>query len=492
MTALVHPLVELSRAVDPTTVRHPLARQALVEVVRGLRHDLLDIEAWPKGFQIVGLAFAALAKDRCLIADDQGLGKTCEAVLRILLGRHFPAVVICTASSLHDWHREFTTWAPGLPVTLLDRTSREIPRGFRGVVVTTWTLLSTHLEALRRLHPRIVVGDEAQYVTNDATARAKAFLSVQQGVPHLLLLTGTPVRNLATELWFLLHMLDPAAWHDPSLFDGVTTDLIDNGHDSRLLQKTRCYMLRRHKGQAIPELPDKHVHMQVVRLSPKMRALYDRALKEFDVWLNEELTRKARTEAARLGVHLDGGAMAFDVERRVERAMRNRWLTRLGYLRALVGRLKVPAALTWILERHAQGEPVVVFATFAETLNLLAAGLRIQNVAFDVIDGSTPKARRRDIVKRFQAGGVPVLLASAAAREGVTLTAARHLLQVERWWTAAAEAQGFDRVHRITQSRQVEITQLVAEDTVDDRMDEVVALKRKIIERVVDGVRRSS
>ena len=116
-------LVELSTATHPDKVRDPDARAALLRVVAGLRRSLRS-ELWPRPWQIVGAAYADVAGDRCLICDDQGLGKTGIALLRVLLGGHSLVVVVTTASMFGTWAKEAGDWLPGCPVHSLGSEAR--------------------------------------------------------------------------------------------------------------------------------------------------------------------------------------------------------------------------------------------------------------------------------------------------------------------------------------------------------------------------------
>ena len=91
------------------------------------------------------------------------------------------------------------------------------------------------------------------------------------------------------------------------------------------------------------------------------------------------------------------------------------------------------------------------------------------------------------MVEKFQRGEVPIFIGSKAAATGITLTRARHLCFIERYWTSAEEEQAEDRIRRIGQKRPTKIWMLHAEGTVDDRIDEIIARKRRMVHRVIGG-----
>ena len=477
-------LLDLSGLCDPAEACHPTAREAIIRTTKALRKHL-HAPRWPQPNQVVATAYCALAGDRALLCDLPGVGKTQPALLRILLGRHLPAVVVCPANVLLNWKDEASYWLPGVEAYRLDRVYREVPpRGWPGIVLTTWDLLRWHSGALAALRPRIVIADECHYALGgDKTLRGRHFMVLIAASRHLLMLSGTPLVNRPKDLWRLLHLLDPAAWPSSTIpaFKELGRDDFDTGVQTRLTRRVRTYMIRRQKADALKDLKAKRYRVLRVDLSEVSLAEYHRAEREFAIWLRELATSEA-AEAGLSGEELDAA-----VEDRLASALSSQAIVQVGHLRRIVGRLKAPIAAAWIVEAVRAREPVVAFAEHQEVLATICDHLSRRGIAHGVIDGATAKTRRHSRVKEFQQGKIDALVCSSAAKEGITLTRARHVLFAERWWTSAAEDQGADRLHRIGQTRDVSVWILCARGTVDERMDAVVAKKRKITARTVDA-----
>jgi hypothetical protein len=128
-----------------------------------------------------------------------------------------------------------------------------------------------------------------------------------------------------------------------------------------------------------------------------------------------------------------------------------------------------------------RGEPVVIFGQFSDVLDLLGQALSRLAIPFVRLDGTASRQQRQLAIDAFQAGKVPVFIGSMAAKEGITLTKARHLLFMERWYTPAAEEQAEDRIRRIGQTRATTIWYLHADGTIDERISEIVDAKRGIV-----------
>jgi hypothetical protein len=257
-----------------------------------------------------------------------------------------------------------------------------------------------------------------------------------------MLLTGTPIVNTRSELKVLHDLLGT---EDPP-------------------------MIRRLLEDVAKDIPEKKRSSLFINLRDKARTEYDRADQRFEAWLRKEKEK------------LLGEGMA---EEEVERSMTAEALTKLGYLRRLLGTCKVPAAVDWIARAVRVGEPVVVFLEHQATLARLEKGLRKQRIRFKVIEGKTPAKKRQGIIDGFQAHEFPVFIGTKAAKEGITLTAARHLLFLERYFTSAEEEQAEDRIRRIGQTRKTTIWYLHAVDTVDDRIASIVRSKRSIVRAAI-------
>lgn len=483
----VHPLVELSSCAYPEKLQHPKARQAVLKVSQLLR-AVLPPGRWPFPYQIVGIAYGYLAKFRCLIADDMGLGKTPQALCLLAILKPTCSIVIATTSTLRNWEREAAGWVPGVRVVVLDSEKARCPSpGFNGIVITTWDLLrSAHLPALLRLRAQLLIGDEAHAVKNPETARHQAFVQLADASPHRLILTGTPIENVSAELWHLLHILDARAWPEVLLpsFEVMDKDEIDAGHQTRLQTRIRQYMLRRLKHEVPTNIPDKAHRDIFIDMTPEQKAEYDRLHKSFESWLERHLQAKVEQETEALGRPARPADLAH-IRLKVERAMKHEQFAKIGYLRRFVGPIKVPAAVQWAVDLVRAGEPCVIFFEHQEVYRLLQEGLQARGVAFGAIVGETSSKERQRVIDGFQSRKFPVLLCSQAGREGITAHAARHVLQLERWWTPSREGQAGDRVHRIGQKREVTLWRMHLKGTIDTRMAEINAKKRKITARVV-------
>jgi SNF2 family DNA or RNA helicase len=207
---------------------------------------------------------------------------------------------------------------------------------------------------------------------------------------------------------------------------------------------------------------------------------------------SEVLTQLPPKQVQRLPLPVDGG-----IQRRMKAAMQvlrteqheggNRGLGMVTQLRQEVGLAKVDAALEWLESLRVAEEPAVLFCHHLAVLDALTTACRGKGWRHAMIAGDTPLKARQQAVADFQSGEVDVLLATEAAREGITLTRAAYLAFVEYFWVPGDMQQAADRVWRISQEREVFITVLHLEGSLDDHVAKVIERKTKVIDTVQDN-----
>lgn len=397
-----------------------------------------------KAFQRDDVEFIKRHRHRVLVASGPGTGKT-PVTVRALAESHqeaLPALIVCPASVVENWVREINAWAPGIPAIPIEDSKSPIPFSKDPqFYVISWDLLRLRwAEFVRKI--RTVVADECHFAKSDQALRTQALMGIAGTVGRVMLLSGTPVINTKADLRVLYELLGT-----------------DNPPTIRRLLEVD-----------VPEVPEKKRSYLNVTLKDRDAAEYERALHDFEEWLRREKER------------LLGEGLA---DNEVESALEAEALVKIGYLRRLVGAAKVPAAVEWISRAIRLGEPIVVFAEHQEVLKRLTKQLRQQRIKHVVLEGSTSAKKRQEAIDLFQANKIPVFIGTKAAKEGITLTAARHLLFVERYWTSAEEEQAEDRIRRIGQRSKTTIWFLHAQGTVDDRVDQIVRDKRRIVRSAI-------
>ncbi|WP_240670360.1 DEAD/DEAH box helicase [Actinoplanes solisilvae] len=449
----------------------------LLEAPAELRGELRPYQK--RGFS--WLAFLdGLGLGACL-ADDMGLGKTVQLLALLLHKRNGPALLLCPLSVLGNWQREAARFAPTLRVEVLHGADRPDVKALAGadVVLTTYSTAVRDADQLAAIEWDRVVLDEAQHVKNSASAAARAIRRFPSRMR--IALTGTPVENRLAELWSILDYLNPGVLASAHTFRARFAVPIERYADeeaaSRLRQATRPYLLRRVKSDpiVINDLPDKQHVRHLCGLTVEQSTLYRAILDEMTTRLAESKDRWNK------GIVL--AAMTKLKQACVHPALL------LGDGSALPGRSGKLERLEEILDGAlAQGESVLCFTQFAKFGAMLTPHLAARfGVPVRYLHGGTPRGARDEMVASFQADERPgiFVLSLKAGGTGLNLTAANHVVHVDRWWNPATEDQATDRAFRIGQRRDVRVHTLVCLGTLEERIDRLLADKGVLAARVV-------
>jgi SWI/SNF-related matrix-associated actin-dependent regulator 1 of chromatin subfamily A len=415
-------------------------------------------------FQTAGVAYA-LRQRRAFIADEQGLGKTIQALAAIEAADAYPAVVVCPASLKLNWLREVARWLPGRRAdTISGRTGGSLP--IADIIVVNYDVLDAHADTLAALGPEALVFDESHYCKNPKARRTKALIQLSEQLPRdalRLALTGTPLVNRPAELVPQLRALRTL----DHFGTGASFARRFRGEDARRRLhwhlRSSCYV-RRRKEEVLTQLPPKRRITVPVPLTND--AEYRRLELDLIEWLRDIVHDPK------------------ELDQKIDTALRAEALVKLNALRHVAARGKLPAAIEWIETFTAAGEPLVVFAHHRD---VQAALLDAFPDAARIV-GTDSLAERDANVERFQNEEAELCICSLeAASHGFTLTAAASVAFIELGWTPAKHDQAEDRVHRIGQDRHVTAWYLLAADTIDERIAALIDYKRAVVDSVTDG-----
>jgi hypothetical protein len=457
-------------------------------------------------FQRAGVAFIEDREGRAIVGDEMGLGKTCQAIGYLMLHPELrPAVIVCPANVKYNWEREIRKFAGPQSVQILSgRPDRRTPAPLADWIIVNYDILANETEQvvktgpdgqpardgagrfikekvpvpdtgwadhLKRIKPKAIVADELHYTKNKGAARTKAFLKLARKCKAQILLSGTPIVNRPMEFYNAINLVRPSLF--PSWFafaqrycgakhNGFGWDFSGASNTAELHELlTSTVMIRRLKADVLKELPPKQ--RVVVPLEITNRTEYNRIADDVIDYIRSTEGAEAANKASRAEV-----------------------LVQFEKLKQAAVRGKLTAAIEWIEDYLTNDPKLVVFADHQATVKALEVAFAGRSVT---IDGGTPAAQRQANVDRFmKEDRVQVLIGTKAAKEGLTLTAARATCFVELWWTPGDHDQAEDRVHRIGQEADsVSAYYLLAGDTVEETIAALIDEKRKIIAAVLDG-----
>lgn len=416
------------------------------------------------------------------LADDMGLGKTLEAIA-LLLTRSAggPALVVAPTSVCRNWLEELRRFAPTLMVFEYTGKGRaallEPFRATRGpdVLIVSYALLQHDANELSSLTWNTVVLDEAQFIKNAHSLRARAAF----GLPsrYRLAMTGTPVENHLGDLWSIFHFLNPVLLGAWKHFQVRYLKPIERDRDSEQRAELKAliapFLLRRVKDAVLSDLPPLTVVRHSVRLGEEETLRY--------TLLRRQIHEKLRTAHGKREHKLQ-------VFTELTRLRRFCCHPRLVFPDAPSDAAKLTSFLELAEELRDNGHRALVFSQFVDFLELAREALDERGIRYSYLDGSTPKEARHTRVEEFQSGDNELFLISLKAGGfGLNLTAADYVIHLDPWWNPAVEAQATDRAHRIGQERPVTVYRLITEDTIEERIVELHREKRELADALLSG-----
>lgn len=448
-----------------------------------------------------GIEFLTLAK-KAILADAMGLGKTRQAI--IAAGKTGKSVlVVCPASLKENWAREIRAAEEPGDITIADGNKVYGYYEDDGEYQKTWLIMN--YDILDRYDAEafstygVVIFDEAHYIKNPRTKRTKAALKIVDTMEYVYLLTGTPVLNRPEELFTLLkaigHQLGKSwyryvmrycnatkreFWRWATLPNGarerkLVSFLDTNGASNldELAVKISDSYLRRTKDELGDKLPAKIIDTIKVDLNNEYRDKYQSAWQVYMDYLENDP---------------DGANME-----KIVNAQMTRHLIELGKLKQVASLSKLDRIAEDIIDIVEQGEKVLVFSQYTQTVEQLKARLVAKKIKVVTLTGSDDMSARQKAVDAIQEGDATVFIGNIqAAGVGLTLTAANTVLFADMAWTPALNEQAEDRAHRIGQHKQVNVHYYIAKNTVDEDIAELLGVKREIIAKILSGQEGSS
>lgn len=450
---------------------------------------LLKVELYP--YQAEGALFAARA-GRALIGDEMGLGKTIQAVAAAeLFARHFGVqrvLVVCPTSLKHQWKNEFARFSERQAQVIHGlRPQRQLQ--YREEVfckITHYETLARDADLINAWAPELVIADEAQRIKNWNTIAARALKRIAS--PYALVLTGTPLENRLEELISIVQFVDQhrlgPTWRllDEHQSRDDTGRVIGYRALDRIGQTLAPVMLRRRKAEVLTQLPERVDQRIFVPLTPEQRVHHD----ENGGIVTRIVSRWRKT-----------GYLSDADQRRLQCALQN---------------MRMVCNSTWLLDHETNhghkidelmtvldellddpAAKAVVFSQWLGTHELISRRLgeaRGQRAWGHVLfSGSVPGDKRGALVEQFHHDpNCRLFLATDAGGVGLNLQhAAAVVINMDLPWNPAVLEQRIGRVHRMGQSRGVQVVNFIGQGSIEEGMLSVLAFKKSLFAGVLDG-----
>lgn len=447
-----------------------------------------ELRADLRSYQAAGWRWLVMLRDLGLgacLADQMGLGKTVQ-VLAVLADTHrhhdaFPSLVVAPTSVLPHWADEVRKFAPELTLRYHHGTERDSEDDFAGtdIVITSYGTLRRDREHMTGLKWSYVILDEAQAIKNPTSRTSQVCRELDAA--WRVVVTGTPLENDLLELWSLFEFVMPGFFGTRAGFDRRYAAPVRKGVGSealgRLRDRTRPFILRRHKDEVAAELPPLQTQVVWCPLPADQRALYERVRESYREPVLSRVDQEGMGPAT---LHV------LEALLRLRQAAVDPALLPYEEARGVEGSAKRRVLRAMLETAAGSGHRSLVFSQWPSLLKRVAADLTDDGLDYLFLDGTTRE--RGDLVRRWNdPKGPPVFLISLkAGGSGLNLQAADHVFHLDPWWNPQTEAQATARAHRIGQNRPVMVYRLVARETVEERMLEIQERKRALFEGAIE------
>lgn len=473
-----------------TVLRTPSGGALTIDLPEGLT---------PRPYQVDG-ALMIGALGRALLFDDPGSGKTITTILglreRAAAGYAVaPVVVIAPASVVDPWVEAWKTWVPEWRVNAWRGTPEHRrrlaarPAGTAAhVVVSSYD--TARMDAakggpLDKLAARSVVVDECHLIKSSHAARSVAARRLAKRADNFVALSGTPITHHPGDLWPTLEALAPLAWPSGERWKARYCQTIPGDYSAKVIglnmateQEMRTTLLGQHrrvaKADVLAQLPPKVYSVRTVELPAAYRKAYDEMENQMIAQLPDGQELSVMSVLAQLTRLNQLASAAADISVTTERGEDGEERDHVE-VRLKAPSWKVDALLEVLAERP--GEPVVTFAPSRQLIAL--AGQLATKAGYQVgyVVGGQSMKERTETVEAFQKNKLDLLcVTTGAGGVGLTLTAARTVVFLQRPWSLVEASQAEDRLHRIGAEQHdcIEIIDVVASKTLDSRVRAVL------------------
>lgn len=426
-----------------------------------------------------------------ILADDMGLGKTLQVItlLQKLKDDHqldkAGAIVVAPTGLLANWQAELQRFAPSLSVLLYHGPARDIKAYGHDILLTSYGLVRSDLDLLKKHKWAVVVIDEAQNIKNSATAQSKAVRALK--APTHIAMSGTPVENRLSEYWSIMDFANKGYLGSLKSFNDEYARPIqlegDEARASLFRRITAPMMMRRLKTDKsiINDLPDKIEQDEYAMLTPRQAAIYQQVLNE-SMRVIEGIDQNDSSQLfKRQGLVLQMMLALKQICNHPSQYLKNGDLTP-----SLSG--KTQMLLDLVSSIDESGEKAIIFTQFKEMGDMLvrfiAEALGTEPM---FLHGGCSLKQRNDMVDRFQHNRADrfFVLSLKAAGTGLNLTAATHVIHYDLWWNPAVEAQATDRAYRIGQKQNVMVHRFITKNTFEERINDMINSKRDLADLTV-------
>jgi uncharacterized Zn finger protein/superfamily II DNA or RNA helicase len=426
-----------------------------------------------------------------ILADDMGLGKTLQTIafLQKLKNegalKKKKALVVVPTGLISNWQNEAVKFAPELSVFTYHGIDRDIKKYSSDVLLTTYGVMRSDVDKLKKQKWAVMVIDEAQNIKNQTTAQTKAAFSLTADTK--IALSGTPVENRLSEFWSIMNFVNTGYFGSLKKFSESFANPIQELGDKvcaeRLKKSAAPFMMRRLKTDKtiINDLPDKIEQNEFAQLTASQAAVYEKTLSEAMSVIKGIEQTDSQSLFKRQGLILQMILALKQICNHPALFLKNG-----DFNPELSGKSEM--LLSLVDNIMEGGQKALVFTQFREMGDMLSEMIFQKTGKHPLfLHGGCTVEQRKSMVDKFQTQKQHqiFILSLKAAGTGLNLTAASHVIHYDLWWNPAVEAQATDRAYRIGQHQNVVVHRFITQNTFEEKIDKMIQDKKQLADLTV-------
>lgn len=450
----------------------------------GALDKLLKTKLYP--YQKEGIRFAFRA-GKSIIADEMGLGKTIQAIgtAELMKAHHFisSVLIVCPTSLKYQWKKEIERFTDSKAIVVEGNhlVRKKLYEAEETYKIVSYNSVCNDIKILKSLHTDFLIMDEVQRLKNWNTKISRNARHIES--EYAVILSGTPLENKLEELYSIMQFVDQFClgpyyqFVDQTVVKSDTGKVISYRNLNAIGERMKNVLIRRRKKDVALQLPGRMDKVLFVPMTEQQRNMHDEYQNVVAQLVHKWTRTRFLSEKDRKRLLLMLSQMRMICDSTYILDQKSRYDT------------KVEETLNILKNVFDSGdEKVVIFSQWERMTRLIAKELDELGVRYEYLHGGVPSEARKDLVDNFtELPESRVFLSTDAGSTGLNLQVASILINLDLPWNPAVLEQRIARIYRIGQKRNIQVINLVASQTIEERMLSTLNFKTSLFEGILDN-----
>ncbi len=446
--------------------------------------DLLRVPLYP--YQKEGIRFAFQA-GKAIIADEMGLGKTIQAIGTAELMKKYKLIssvlILCPTSLKYQWKKEIEKFTHSTAIVIEGNhlTRRKLYEAEEFYKIVSYNSMSNDVKILGALHTDFLIMDEVQRLKNWKTQISQSARRID--ADYAVVLSGTPLENKLEELYSVTQFVDQYClgpyyqfMHD-TVVTNETGKVTGYQNLNEVGKRLSAVLIRRRKRDVALQLPERQDKILFVPMTKEQREMHDEYQHQVSMLVYKWIRYRFLSEKDRKRLLLFLSQMRMVCDSTYILDQKSRFDTKIE---------ETMNILSSVFE--SGDEKVVIFSQWERMARLVAAELDKMGIQYEYLHGGVPSEKRKDLMENFTTNPESrVFLSTDAGSTGLNLQAASILINLDLPWNPAVLEQRIARIYRLGQQRNIQVINMVASQTIEERMLSTLNFKSSLFEGILDN-----